>query len=390
MTGCEGLWYRVGMKESLKASTIEPFLVMDILEAANAMDTPVIHLEVGEPDFDTPSCIQAAAIKAMQAGRTHYTHSLGIPELREAIARHYQTTYGVSVDPGQVLVTAGSSPALLIAFGVLLDAGSEIILTDPYYACYPNFAAFIDARPRFIPTRGDGFQLVPDTVKAAMTPRTRAVLVNSPANPTGVCLDAEHMRGLSELGLPIISDEIYHGLVYEGEQHTMLEFTDNAIVIGGFSKAYAMTGWRLGWAVFPKDLIRPAQKIQQNLIICAPAMAQWAGVAALDQAGEDVERMRLVFARRREVMLEELAASGLEVEVRPNGAFYVLVNMEAVTDDSYRLAFDILKHTGVGVTPGKDFGPATARSIRFSYANSETNIREGVRRVGEYTGKLRC
>ncbi|HQP31674.1 MAG TPA: aminotransferase class I/II-fold pyridoxal phosphate-dependent enzyme, partial [Deltaproteobacteria bacterium] len=254
------------MKESLKARAIEPFLVMDILEAANAMDTPVIHLEVGEPDFDTPACIQEAAIKAMQEGRTHYTHSLGIPELREAIARHYQTTYGVGVDPGQVLVTAGSSPALLIAFGVLLDAGSEIIMTDPYYACYPNFAAFIDARPRLIPTREDGFQLDPDKVKAAINERTRAVLVNSPANPTGVCLDREHMLALSELGLPVISDEIYHGLVYEGEQHTMLEFTDNAIVIGGFSKAYAMTGWRLGWAVFPKDLVRPAQKMQQNLI----------------------------------------------------------------------------------------------------------------------------
>ena len=376
------------MKESLKACSVEPFLVMDILEAANAMDTPVIHLEVGEPDFDTPACIQEAAIRAMREGRTHYTHSLGIPELRAAIAEHYQVTYGVQVDPEQVLVTAGSSPALLIAFGVLLDAGSEIIMTDPYYACYPNFATFIDACPRLIPTREDGFQLDPDRVKAAINERTRAVLVNSPANPTGVCLDAGHMRGLSEVGLPIISDEIYHGLVYEGEQHTMLEFTDNAIVVGGFSKAYAMTGWRLGWAVFPKDMVRPAQKMQQNLIICAPAMAQWAGVAALTEAGADVENMRQVFASRREVMLEELAACGLEVEVRPNGAFYVLVNMEHVTDDSYRLAFDILKATGVGVTPGKDFGPATARYIRFSYANSEPNIREGVRRVGEYIGKL--
>jgi len=368
---------------------MQPFLVMDILEAANAMGTPVIHLEVGEPDFDTPECIQEAAIKAMQSGRTHYTHSLGIPELREAIARHYHATYGVRVDPEQVLVTAGSSPALLIAFGVLLDAGSEIIMTDPYYACYPNFATFIDACPRLIPTRGDGFQLDPDKVKIAMNERTRAVLVNSPGNPTGVCLDPEHMRGLSELGLPIISDEIYHGLVYEGEQHTMLEFTDNTIVVGGFSKAYAMTGWRLGWAVFPKDLIRAAQKMQQNLIICAPAPAQWAGVSALTEAGPDVERMRLVFAQRREIMLDALAASGLQVEVRPNGAFYVLVNMEDVTDDSYRLAFDILKNTGVGVTPGKDFGPATGRYIRFSYANSEDNIREGVRRVGEYIGKLR-
>ncbi len=377
------------MEAVLTNLSITPFLVMDVMEKANALAAQgrsVIHLEVGEPDFDTPACVQAAAVRAMKEGRTHYTHSLGIPELREAICEHYLKTYGVrGIDPEQVLVTAGSSPALLIAMACLAGAGDEIILTDPYYACYPNFIRILGASPRFVPTGGgDRFQLDPLKAARARNALTKALVINSPANPTGVCLDEDHLHGLCSLGLPIISDEIYHGLVYTGRQHTILEYTDNAVVINGFSKAYAMTGWRLGWAVFPKDLVRTAQKIQQNLMICAPSLAQWAGIAALTEAGPDVERMKQVFAQRRLVMLQEMAAHGLDVEVEPDGAFYVLVNMARVTRDSYRLAMDILDNTGVGVTPGIDFGPGAQRYIRFSYANSEDNIREGVSRVAEY------
>jgi len=377
------------MEAVLTNLSITPFLVMDVMEKANALAAQgrsVIHLEVGEPDFDTPACIQATAVRAMEEGRTHYTHSLGIPELREAICEHYLKTYGVrGIDPEQVLVTAGSSPALLIAMACLAGAGDEIILTDPYYACYPNFIRILGASPRFVPTGGgDRFQLDPFKAARARNALTKALVINSPANPTGVCLDEDHLHGLCSLGLPIISDEIYHGLVYTGRQHTILEYTDNAVVINGFSKAYAMTGWRLGWAVFPKDLVRTAQKIQQNLMICAPSLAQWAGIAALTEAGPDVERMKQVFAQRRLVMLQEMAAHGLDVEVEPDGAFYVLVNMARVTRDSYRLAMDILDNTGVGVTPGIDFGPGAQRYIRFSYANSEDNIREGVSRVAEY------
>lgn len=377
------------MEAVLTNLSITPFLVMDVMEKANALAAQgrsVIHLEVGEPDFDTPACIQAAAVRAMEEGRTHYTHSLGIPELREAICEHYLKTYGVrGIDPEQVLVTAGSSPALLIAMACLAGAGDEIILTDPYYACYPNFIRILGASPRFVPTGGgDRFQLDPLKAARARNALTKALVINSPANPTGVCLDEDHLHGLCSLGLPIISDEIYHGLVYTGRQHTILEYTDNAVVINGFSKAYAMTGWRLGWAVFPKNLVRTAQKIQQNLMICAPSLAQWAGIAALTEAGPDVERMKQVFAQRRLVMLQEMAAHGLDVEVEPDGAFYVLVNMARVTRDSYRLAMDILDNTGVGVTPGIDFGPGAQRYIRFSYANSEDNIREGVSRVAEY------
>ncbi len=363
---------------------------MDVLEEAHAMAAEgrdIIHLEVGEPDFDTPACIQEAAIRAVREGRTHYTHSQGIVELREAICEHYMQTYGVKVEPDQVFVTSGSSPALLLAYAVLCDAGDQVIMADPYYACYPNFARTLDVEPVLVPTgREDGFQLNPAKVKAAITERTRAIMTNSPANPTGICLDGEHMRTLCSLGLPIIADEIYHGLIYEGEQRSMLEYSDEAIVINGFSKAWAMTGWRLGWAIFPKTLIRSVQKINQNLNICAPSMAQWGGVAALREASADVARMHSVFAGRRRSMLD--AMREFNVEVEPTGAFYVLANMSHITNDSHKLAFDILRATGVGVTPGIDFGPSAEGYIRFSYANSEDNIIEGIRRVSDYMRTL--
>ncbi|HWR68844.1 MAG TPA: pyridoxal phosphate-dependent aminotransferase [Desulfomonilia bacterium] len=380
------------MNPSRTAQTIQPFLVMDIMEKANTMaaaGSDVIHLEVGEPDFDTPECIRNASIDAMAGGKTHYTDSLGIPELRQAIAEHYAKTYGVSVDEDRIVVTAGSSPCLLMAIACLVDAGDEVMMTDPYYACYPNFVKVLGARPLLVSTGStDGFQLSPEKVAGKLSKTTRALIVNSPANPTGVCLDVAHMKALARLPVPIISDEIYHGLVYDSQQHTMLEFTDNVIVINGFSKAYAMTGWRLGWAVFPKVLIRSVQKLQQNLMICAPSIAQWGGVAALREAGPDVAEMHRTFARRRRVMLAEMARHGFNVEVEPTGAFYVLVNMRRYTMDSRSFALEILEHTGVGVTPGIDFGPGAEGYIRFSYANAEKNIVDGISRVAAYLKAL--
>jgi len=276
-----------------------------------------------------------------------------------------------------------------MAIACLVDAGDEVMMTDPYYACYPNFVKVLGARPLLIPTgSADGFQLDPSKVSGRISKTTRALIINSPANPTGVCLDVSHMKALADLSVPIISDEIYHGLVYESGQHTMLEFTDNAIVINGFSKAYAMTGWRLGWAIFPKTLIRSAQKLQQNLMICAPSIAQWGGVAALREAGPDVADMHRTFTRRRKIMLAEMTRHGYNVEVEPTGAFYVLVNMRRYTMDSRSFAMEILDRTGVGVTPGIDFGPGAEGYIRFSYANSEQNIVEGISRVAGHLKTL--
>ncbi len=380
------------MNPSRTAQSIQPFLVMDVMEKANSLAASgrsIIHLEVGEPDFDTPECIRIAAASAMHQGRTHYTDSLGIPELRHALKEHYLKTYNKSIDEDCIVVTAGSSPALLMAISCLVDAGDEVMMTDPYYACYPNFVKVLGAKPRLIRTgSADRFQLDPDKVKQSITGSTKALIINSPANPTGVCLDSEHLKALGKLPIPIISDEIYHGLVYAGGQHTLLEFSDNAIVINGFSKAYAMTGWRLGWAILPRQLIRTAQKLQQNLMICAPSIAQWGGVAALTKAAADVENMHRIFAQRRKTMLSEMSKHGFNVEVEPTGAFYVLVNMAQYTKDSRSFAMDILENTGVGVTPGIDFGPGAEGYIRFSYANSEMNIIEGISRVAEYLKSL--
>jgi aspartate/methionine/tyrosine aminotransferase len=377
-----------------RAMEIPPFIVMDVLEAAQDMERNgehVIHLEVGEPDFDTPTCIKEASMNAMRHGKTHYTHSLGLIELREAICEHYGKRYGVAVSPDRVIVTSGTSPAMLLLFAALLNRGDEVIISDPHYACYPNFIRFFEGCPVCIPVHEcEGFQYSPDAIREKITPRTRAILINSPSNPTGNLLGAERMAEIASLGIPVISDEIYHGLVYADEEHSILEFTDNAFVLNGFSKAYAMTGWRLGYLIAPPDFIRPMQKIQQNLFISANAFVQWAGIAALREAGPDVIRMRAIYNERRVFLIKRLRELGLGICVEPTGAFYILGNIRHFSENSYQTAFDILKRAHVGVAPGIDFGRNCEGYLRFSYANSLENIREGMNRLENYlslTGK---
>ena len=264
-----------------------PFIVMDVLERAHEMErqgTHIIHMEVGEPDFDTPQCIKDAACQALNDGHTHYTHSLGILELRQAICEHYFDSYNVSVDPDQVVVSSGTSPAMFVMFAALLEKGDQVIISDPHYACYPNFIKFVQGRPVTVPVyEEDGFQYRPEAIKEKISPKTKALFINSPSNPTGNLLSANRMQAIADLALQsgrpyIISDEIYHGLVYEGKEHSILEFTDKAFVFNGFSKLYAMTGLRLGYMIAPKDFIRPIQKVQQNFFISANAMVQMAGI----------------------------------------------------------------------------------------------------------------
>ncbi len=348
----------------------------------------IVHLEVGEPDFETPACICEAGLAAMKAGHTHYTHSLGLIELREAICRHYHKKYGVHVQPDQVVVTSGTSPALFMLFSVLLEPGDEIILSDPHYPCYPNFANFIKANPICVNVfEEDGFQYRPEEIEKRITPRTRAILINSPSNPTGNVLSTERIKRIVDLGVPVISDEIYHGLVYEGTEHSILEFTDEAFVLNGFSKAYAMTGWRLGYIIAPTEFIRPLQKIQQNFFISAGSIAQWAGIAALTKADPDVERMKAIYNERRLYMIQRLRQLGFGLTVEPEGAFYVFVNAKHLTTNSYDLAFEILEKAGVGVTPGIDFGRNAEGYLRFSYANSLENIKEGLERISAFLNR---
>lgn len=376
-----------------RVKDITPFIVMDVLERAQEMERAgesVIHLEVGEPDFNTPEAVKAAAIEALSRGETHYTHSLGSKPLREVICRYYEETYGIhKLDPDQVLVTSGSSPGFLIAMSTLLECGDEIILSDPHYACYPNFVRFLEAEPKMVPVyEEDSFQYRPEAIRAAIGPNTKAILINSPANPTGYLLSPERMAQIADMGPWVFSDEIYHGLVYEGRAHSILEYTDHCIVFNGFSKLFAMTGWRLGYLIVPKDLIRPMQKLLQNFFISANSVAQAAGYVALTDPGvrRDVEDMRQRYDRRRRFMVKRLREIGFGITAEPTGAFYVFANARQFTDDSYKFAFEILEKARVGITPGIDFGLNGEGYVRFSYANSIENIEEGLRRIEEYLG----
>jgi len=371
-----------------RAQDISPFIVMDVLEKAHEMQKKgedIIHLEVGEPDFDTPDCIKEACKRAIIDGKTHYTHSLGLIELREAICEYYYSKYRVTLSPDQIVVTSGTSPAMLILFSALLNKGDEIIISNPHYACYPNFINFFEGIPTSVNVyEEDGFQYTPEAIREKITSRTKAVVINSPSNPTGNLLSADRMKKIASLGIPIVSDEIYHGLVYEEMEHSILEFTDHAFVFNGFSKAYAMTGWRLGYLIAPKAFIRPLQKIQQNLFISANSFVQWAGVAALREAGNDLIRMRNIYNQRRKFMFRRLKEIGLGIAVEPKGAFYILGNIKAYSNNSYDMAFDILEKAHVAVTPGIDFGSNCEGYLRFSYTNSMENIDEGLKRLEKY------
>ncbi len=373
---------------SKRTREISPFIVMEVLEKAHAMEQEgidIIHLEVGEPDFDTPQCIKEAVNKALKDGHTHYTHSLGLLELREAICEYFFKTYQVSIAPDQVIVTSGSSPAIFLMFAALLEKGDQVIISDPHYACYPNFIQFLEGEVIRTPVyEDDGFQYRPEAIQERLTARTKAVLINSPSNPTGTLLSEDRMKAIAELSPCVISDEIYHGLVYEGKERSILEFTDEAFVLNGFSKLYAMTGLRLGYLIAPRPFIRPMQKVQQNFFISANSIVQKAGISALKQAGDDVARMRRTYNDRRKYMITRLKAMGFGLKVEPTGAFYVFVNARHLSNNSYKLAFDILNKAHVGVTPGIDFGQNGEGYLRFSYANSKENIAEGMDRLEKY------
>jgi len=364
------------------------FIVMDVLERAHELERQglqIIHLEVGEPDFDTPQCVKAAACKALDEGHTHYTHSMGLLELREAICEHYYDTYKVTVSPDQVVVGSGTSPVMFVMFAALLEEGDQVIISDPHYACYPNFIKFMRGEPVLVPVyEEDGFQYRPEAIAEKITPKTQGIFINSPSNPTGNLLSAERMQAIAQLSPYIISDEIYHGLVYEGQEHSILEFTDNAFVLNGFSKLYAMTGLRLGYLIAPPKFIRCIQKVQQNFFISANSMVQRAGIAALKEAGPDIAHMKKTYNERRKFMIGRLKQMGLGITVEPTGAFYVFANAKHISGDSYKLAFDILENAHVGVTPGIDFGQNAEGYLRFSYASSMENIVEGMNRLEKY------
>ncbi len=372
---------------------IEPFYVMDILERAKQLEAEgrdIIHFEVGEPDFSTPEEICSAAVRWIERGYTKYTSSLGIDELRRSVAEHYSHTYEVDIGYERVIITMGSSPALLLCMLTVLNPGDEVLITDPHYACYPQIINVARGTVRKVPVyESEGYQVNPAEVRKNMSTRTRAILINSPANPTGVVMDEDVLRELCEIGLFIISDEIYHGLVYGARTNSVLEFTDNAIAVNGFAKLYSMTGWRLGYLIVPKELVRYVQKLQQNLFISAGSFVQKAGVEALEKVKKSgrSEAMVAEFDRRRREMIKGLSSIGFNIEFEPGGAFYVFVNSSRWSRDSLSLSFDILENCGVGVTPGIDFSDRGRDYLRFSYTTSVDSIREGIKRLGDFLGR---
>ncbi|MCD8349810.1 MAG: pyridoxal phosphate-dependent aminotransferase [Planctomycetaceae bacterium] len=368
---------------------ITPFIVMEILERAKQLEAEgkhVIQLQIGEPDFDTPQVIKDAHTKALADGHTHYTPSLGDPELKQALADYYKTRYNVTVAPERFFVCPGSSIGMTLLFSALLNPGDKVIMSDPHYPCYDNMVKFFGGDPKCVTVREEeGFLYRPEDIKAALAPDVKAVMINSPANPTGTILGADRLRDIAGLGTLVISDEIYHGLTYGTErEHSILEFTDDAIVINGFSKLFAMTGMRLGYMIIPPEMIRTMTVLTQNFMISTTAAVQKAGVAALRDAWPEVERMRQTYDRRRKLLFNGLNKLGLTVKVEPTGAFYMLANAKHLSTDSYALAMDILEKAGVGTDPGIDFGQGAEGFLRFSYANSEANIEEALARLKKY------
>jgi aspartate/methionine/tyrosine aminotransferase len=386
---------------SLKASRrsrIQPFIVMDVLQAANARDrdarTPgerCVHLEVGQPATGAPQAVIDAAHRALSDHRLGYTESLGLPALRERIARHYQDTYGVSVPADRVVITTGSSGAFLLGFLAAFDAGDRVALADPGYPAYRNILMALDLEPVGVSTAPeDDFQPTPaalDAIASGRSPQRtlEGLIVASPANPTGSMLAADELEALvvwcRARGVRLISDEIYHGIVFGKPAATALQFGDEVIVVNSFSKYYSMTGWRLGWMVVPPDLVRPIEVLAQNLFISPPTLPQLAAVAAFGAEPElaaNVARYR----RNRDILLARLPQAGFSRFAAPDGAFYLYADVAQLTNDSEALCRRMLAEAGVAVTPGTDFDPTRGRAyVRFSFAGSEAEMEEAARRL---------
>ncbi|MFN7571366.1 MAG: pyridoxal phosphate-dependent aminotransferase [Betaproteobacteria bacterium] len=381
---------------SLAARTgaIAPFYVMEVAKAAaelQAKGRSVIHMSIGEPDFTAPPAVQAAAAEAIARGATQYTPALGLPALRAAIAGWYANFYGLELDPQRVIVTAGASASLLLAFAALLERDAEVLMPDPSYPCNRHFAAAFAGRARLVPCGPETrFQLTPALVRAHWTAATRGVLLASPSNPTGTSIPTATLRELlatvrERAGFAVV-DEIYQGLSYDGSPTTALALDDEAIVLNSFSKYFNMTGWRLGWLVAPASMVAALERLAQNLYICPSAVAQSAALACF--APESIaiyEERRAEFKRRRDYLLAELPGLGLRVPVAPDGAFYIYADVSALTDDSWELAFSLLRDTGVCLVPGRDFGTAEPRRwVRISYATGLEQLREAVARLRAY------
>jgi aspartate/methionine/tyrosine aminotransferase len=385
------------LRSAARMAHIEPFEVMEIQTLARALEAQgkdVIHLEIGEPDFRTPQPVVDAAKRALDAHPMFYTSALGLPALREAISGFYGTRYRVEVPASRIIVTAGSSAALLLAFGVLLDADDEVLLADPGYPCNRHFIRTLGAVPRAVAVGAESrYQLTPDLARRHWGPKTRMAMVASPANPTGTLVTPEEVHGLAELarekGGTLLMDEIYHGLTYGLDARTAAEEGDDVLVVNSFSKYFQMTGWRLGWLVAPPGLVRKIETLAQNLFISPSAIAQHAALACFEPETIAVlEERRAELDARRRYLIPALESLGFRVPVVPQGAFYIYADCSGLSVDSFSLARRILTEANVAVTPGKDFGRNhPERHLRIAYTQPVARLEEAVARIRKLLGK---
>lgn len=381
-----------------RANAISPFHVMDILAQAKALQAQgrdIIHMEVGEPDFDTAAPIIDAGIQALKQAKTHYTPALGLPELRQAIADWYQTYYKVNVSAKRVVVTPGASGALLLVMGALLEKEQKVMLADPGYPCNRHFARFVEGQVNAVPVGAEqNYQLSPDDIASYWDDETRIALLASPSNPTGTVLNEAELRALStavkQRQGTLVVDEIYHGLTYDNfHAPTALAMDNEAFVINSFSKFFGMTGWRLGWLIVPEAYIDVMDKLAQNLYLAAPTMSQYAALAAFEpQTLAILEQRRQILEQRRNALLPALQDLGFHIPVTPRGAFYLYADCSAFLSDalpdSMALSRYLLNEAGVAITPGLDFGEFEAKKhCRFAYTTDEERLLEAVNRIAK-------
>ena len=380
----------MALKVARRAAAVAPFRAVEVLSAANAREARgerVLHLEVGEPGRGAPPAARAAARRALAESRIGYTEALGAPALRRRIARHYGERYGVSVDPARVAVAAGASGAFTLSFLAAFDPGDRVALAEPGYPAYRNVLGALGVEAVALATGPEhGFQPTPALLEAALP--LDGVVVASPANPTGAMLDSGALGALAAWcaanGARLIADEIYHGIVYGAEESTVLAHDARAVAINSFSKYYAMTGWRLGWAVFPDELVGAVERLAQNFYLSPSALAQAAALAAFDCRAE-LDAYVASYARNRSTLLERLPLCGFGPPAPADGAFYIYADIGDLAGDSQALCAAMLDEIGVAATPGIDFDSRRgARFVRFSFAGPEGDIAEAARRLAEW------
>lgn len=379
---------------AMRMNDIRSFHVMKILERAKQLEAEgreVFHLEVGEPDFSTPQPIIEAGMRALQQGFTRYTPACGMPELREQIAAFYQSRFDVSIERQRVIVTPGASGALQLALGALLNPGDEVLMPDPAYPCNRHFVRLFEANAINIPaTAENNYQLTIEDIRQYWTDKTKLVMLASPANPTGTILTKAELQAIhaevQQRGGVLLIDEIYQGLLYEGEDTTALSVADDIWVINSFSKYFGMTGWRLGWLVVPESFIDTVDRLAQNIFLSASAPAQFAALSAfIDESLAIMEERRQAFKTRRDFLLPALENIGFKVASRPLGAFYIYADASQFTNDSQQLCLDLLENTGVAFTPGIDFGTHQANQhVRFAYTMGVERLAQAVEKIDQY------